>query len=233
MKNTVLFDLGGTLVYYFERHEFPSLLGQAIEEVQQCLRQQGLLRSSSETVWQRVKDEDHEAKDFRVRLLEERLMRIFQLDESVQSSDLITEMCRCFMKPIFARALRYDDALPTLRELKSCGFKTAIVSNTTWGSPSPLWREEIQRHGLCEYVDAIVCCRDVGWRKPAREIFEFTLEKLQVPMQQCVFIGDDPRWDFVGPRSVGMEAVLIQRSEGKHDAEEKPIQNLSELWDRL
>jgi hypothetical protein len=34
MKNTVLFDLGGTLAQYFERFEFPGILKQAITEVQ-------------------------------------------------------------------------------------------------------------------------------------------------------------------------------------------------------
>jgi len=37
MKDTVLFDLGNTLVYYFERHEFPGILKQAITEVQNYL----------------------------------------------------------------------------------------------------------------------------------------------------------------------------------------------------
>lgn len=229
MKNTVLFDLGGTLVHYFESAEFPDVLEQAITEVQNYLRQKGLLSISSKTVWRRVRDEDYEARDYRVRPLEERLVRIFQLDDSVQASGLIMTMCRCFMKPIFARGYRYEDVLPTLEELRSRGFKTAIVSNTTWGSPANLWREEVERFGLDEHVDAVVFCRDVGWRKPARQIFEFTLEKLQVLPQHCIFVGDDPRWDLVGPRAVGIEAVLIDRSEAMQDTGEEPIKNLYEL----
>ena len=33
MWNTVLFDLGNTLVAYYERHEFPAFLRQAISHV--------------------------------------------------------------------------------------------------------------------------------------------------------------------------------------------------------
>jgi len=37
MENAVLFDLGNTLVYYFERSEFPSIFEQAITEVEREL----------------------------------------------------------------------------------------------------------------------------------------------------------------------------------------------------
>ena len=233
MKNAVLFDLGNTLAQYFERSEFPDILEQAIAEVQNYLHQKGLLSVSPEAMWRRVRDENYEARDYRVRLLEERLVRIFRLDDSVQASGLIMAMCRCFMKPIFARGRCYEDALPTLQGLRFGGFKTAIVSNTTWGSPAVLWREEIERFSLSKYADVVVFCTDVGWRKPARQIFEFTLEKLQALPQHCIFVGDDPRWDLVGPRAVGIEAVLIDRRGTMYDAGEDSIQNLHELWGRL
>ena len=233
MKNTVLFDLGNTLVRYFERSESTAILQQAIAEVQNCLRQKNLLGISSDDMWQNVEEENHEAKDYRVRPLERRLVRIFQLEDSVHAEGLIMAMCRCFMKPVFARGRCYEDTIPALQRLKSEGFKTAIISNTPWGSPAVLWREEIARLGLGEYVDRIVFCRDVGWRKPARQIFEFTLEKLQAQPQQCIFVGDHPRWDLVGPRAAGIEAVLIDRRGTMHDAEEAPIHNLYEFLDRL
>ncbi len=235
MKTTVLFDLGGTLVHYFERHEFPDILKQAITEVQNYLLQKDILRVSPDDMWQKVREEDYESSDYRVRPLEERLARIFQLDDLAQSGDLITTMCRCFMKPIFARGCCYEDTLPTLKELKLRGFNTAIISNTTWGSPANLWRKELERLGLNAYMDAVVFCRDVGRRKPAKEVFEFTLKKLQAFPQQCIFVGDDPRWDLVGPRTVGIESILIDRRRVVQHAEKepKPIKNLNELLDKL
>ena len=208
MKDAVLFDLGNTLVRYYERSEFPSILEEAITEVQKFLGVKGLLCVFPEAIWQRVKEENYEFKDYRVRPLEERLVRIFQLEAL---SSLKMDMFRCFMKPIFARGYCYEDTLSTLGELKSKGLKTAIVSNTPWGSPADLWREQIKRLGLSDPVDAVVFCRDVGLRKPAKGIFEFALERLQASPGQCIFVGDDPRWDLVGPTAVGIEAVLIDR----------------------
>ena len=211
MTGAVLFDLGGTLVHYFERAEFPGILEQAIAEVSGYLQGQGLLRAPPEAVWQRVQEEDHEAADHRVRPLEGRLVRIYQLD-AVESSGLVLAMCRRFLRPILARGRRYEDAVAVLQELRRRGLQTAIVSNTTWGSPAQPWREEIERQGLAGLVDVTVFCRDVGWRKPARQIFEFAVRKLGLHPQDCLFVGDDPRWDVEGPRAVGMEAVQIDRS---------------------
>jgi putative hydrolase of the HAD superfamily len=234
MKKAVLFDVGNTLAQYFEMHEFPEILGQAITEVQNYLLQKDLLRVSLGDMWLKVREEDHESSDCSVRPLEERLVRIFQLDDSYQFSDLIMAMCRRFMKPIFSRGHLYQDTLPTLNELNSMNFQTAIVSNTTWGSPASLWREEIERLGLSAHVDAVVFCRDVGWRKPAKQIFECALEKLRVLPRNCVFVGDDPRWDLVGPRAVGITPMLIDRREVRGNAQEpRPIKSLNELLNKL
>ena len=93
----------------------------------------------------------------------------------------------------------------------------------------------MERLDLRAYMDAVVFCRDVGWRKPAKEIFEFTLKKLLALPHQCIFVGDDPRWDLVGPRAVGIETILIDRQGVMQHVEEepKPIKSLNELLDKL
>ena len=76
MAEAILFDLGNTLVQYFERTEFPSILEEAILEVRAHLLAMGLPAISTEEMWQSVRDEDYEAADHRVRSLEGRLARI-------------------------------------------------------------------------------------------------------------------------------------------------------------
>ncbi|MBM4050160.1 MAG: hypothetical protein FJ279_34120, partial [Planctomycetes bacterium] len=88
MTEAVLFDLGGTLAQYYERAEFPGILKQCISEAQEHLRRHSLLAVSTETMWQRVKDENHEAADYRVRPLEERLARIFGLERLPEDPEL-------------------------------------------------------------------------------------------------------------------------------------------------
>ncbi len=89
--------------------------------------------------------------------------------------------------------------MPTIQKLKTLGFRVRAVSNTTWGSPAYLWREEIRRLGLDKYLDRLFFCRDVGWRKPAKPIFMYALRELGVDPSRCLFVGDDPRWNLRGP----------------------------------
>ena len=56
---------------------------------------------------------------------------------------------------------------------------------------------------------------------------------MQALPQQCLFVGDDPKWDLAGPRAMGIEAVLIDRRGTMSPTEEIAIRNLNELWSRL
>lgn len=211
VKKAVLFDLGNTLVEYFSKAEQHSMLEQANRRVQARLRENGLLRVSWDVAWERALAENKEASDYHVIPLIERLARIFELDQPL-SRRLESDLCRCWLKPVFETARRYPDTLPVLRELRSRGIRTAIVSNTTWGSPGALWREHLRGLELVDEVDEVVFCTDVGWRKPAGRIFEHAMRKLGVSVSDCVFVGDDPRWDIAGPEAIGMDAVLIDRT---------------------
>jgi putative hydrolase of the HAD superfamily len=216
MTRAVLFDIGHTLVRYYQISEFPPILEKCLQSAATSLREDGWHGWDESEFAARVAAEDHEAPDFCVRPLRDRLARIFEVDESGQP-DLLTRACRSFMDPIFEIGVVYDDTIPCLTTLREMGYKTAIVSNTPWGSPADLWRDEIRRLGLAGYVDAVVCCGDVGWRKPAAPIFQRAMDELGVTVGECVFVGDDPRWDIVGPRAIGMEAVLIDRTGPKRD----------------
>jgi len=231
LPEAVLFDLGNTLVAYWERAQWPAVLHGAIEETMRFLAREGRLRVSADTVWQRVEGHNHELPGHRVYPLQERLVGIFGLAR--EEEVLLNEACWRFLAPMFARGQPYADVLATLAALRNAGVKTAIVSNSPWGSPAALWREEIERLGLRQQVDADVFCGDVGWRKPARPIFDLALRKLDVAPDRCLFVGDDPRWDLVGPRALGMRALLIDRTGRLAAPDECPIQSLDPLWDQL
>lgn len=207
MKRAVLFDLGNTLVSYYKMCDFHGILRQAIGQAARFLQKEEL----SEATWERASAENFESADYSVRSLEGRLTRIFELDPTGLTREQMIGLCRAFLMPIFVLAHVYDDAAPALVALREQGCRTAIISNTPWGSPGTLWREELVRLGLADKVDVTVFCTDCGWRKPARQVFDYALAKMDVTPEQCIFIGDDPRWDVAGPQLVGMEALLINR----------------------
>jgi putative hydrolase of the HAD superfamily len=143
-----------------------------------------------------------------------RFERIFGVSLTSHPS-LAAIACERFLAPIFAVGRVYDDTLPTLARLRETGIRTAIVSNTPWGSPPEPWRRELRRLGLSDAVDAVVLCGDVGWRKPAPDIFRNAVSKLGCEPAECIFVGDDLRWDIEGSAAVGMRPILVDR-DGRH-----------------
>jgi putative hydrolase of the HAD superfamily len=210
-KAAALFDLGETLVAYYTRPEFPLILDEALGNVRAELTGRGLPVPPAEEVAARAVAENHEAPDYRVRPLAGRLARIFGPPDWRPTVEESEAMCRRFMAPIFRRAALYDDVRPTLIALRAAGLRLAIVSNTPWGSPAMLWREEVARLGLADMVDATVFCDEAGWRKPARPIFELALARLGVGAGESLFVGDNLAWDVAGARAAGIDAVCIDR----------------------
>ncbi|MFW6159042.1 MAG: HAD family hydrolase [Planctomycetota bacterium] len=227
--DAVIFDLGNTLVSYYGPDEWPAVLDECIGQVASHLRDRGLWAGELAGLSERVAAERPTPEDHAVVPLEDRLIRIFQLDGDRLDADVLPAACRRFMRPIFARARPHDDVLPLLDRLGEQGYRTGIVSNIPWGGPAILWREELDRHRLLAAVHAVVFCRDAGFRKPARQPFDLVLRALGTRPDRSLFVGDDPRWDLAGPRAIGMDAVLVDRTGRNPDA----IHRLDELLDRL
>jgi putative hydrolase of the HAD superfamily len=210
----VLFDLGNTLAAYYHTSEFRPILTEAIGAVRDELSRRGLCRVSLESAMAAAIDENREAPDYRITPMVARFERIFQVSLTRDPS-LAATACERFLAPIFAVGRVYDDTLPTLARLRETGVRTAIVSNAPWGSPPEPWRRELRRLGLSDPVDAVVLCGDVGWRKPAPDIFRNAVSKLGCAPAECIFVGDDLRWDIEGSAAVGMRPILIDR-DGRH-----------------
>lgn len=212
----LLFDLGNTLVAYYRKEEFAPVLQRAVESSRSVLQQHGVTLGSVDEAMQRALAENREAPDYRFSPLLPRLQRIFRLPDPLPSS-LENQLTAAFMRPIFHTARIYEDALDALKTLRQQQIKTAVVSNSPWGSAPAMWQQELLRLGLRPLVDAAVFCGDVGWRKPAPAIFHHAANLLGEKPVDCLFVGDDPEWDIQGGSAAGMRTLLIDRA-GVHPA---------------
>jgi putative hydrolase of the HAD superfamily len=204
----VLFDLGNTLVGYYPAEEFPQVLRRCLRG---CAETLGWLdnREREEKLLASALQLNAERPDFSVRVLDVRLRELFATYGPLDDGTL-QAICRAFTRPIFERAALDPEALPLLESLRALGLRTAIVSNTPWGSAADVWREELARHGLLERVDASVFCVEVGYRKPHRAPFERALALLDVAPADAIFVGDDCRWDIIGAQNAGLRPVLLR-----------------------
>jgi putative hydrolase of the HAD superfamily len=97
-----------------------------------------------------------------------------------------------------------------VRSVRERGVRTALCTNNVreW---EPLWRSKLPE--IDEVFEVVVDSAFVGSRKPEREIYEITLERLgEVPAEECVFV-DDVDVNCQAARELGMHAVHFEDTE--------------------
>ena len=106
------------------------------------------------------------------------------------------------------RVRLHEDALPVVRELRSRGVGTALVSNCSHNT-TPV----VERLGLEEEFDVVILSFEVGSRKPQPAIYRAALEALgDVDPAHAVFVDDQvPYCD--GAAELGVRTRLIVRRE--------------------
>jgi HAD superfamily hydrolase (TIGR01509 family) len=98
------------------------------------------------------------------------------------------------------------DALQTLERMRSRGLRTAVASNAPF--PPEMLHRQVHVNGIAQRVDAVVFSSEVGRRKPAPELYLAALGPLGVAPARALHVGDRVVEDYVGPRRLGMRAVL-------------------------
>jgi putative hydrolase of the HAD superfamily len=99
-----------------------------------------------------------------------------------------------------------DSTHALLDSLRDRGLRIGLVSNAF--DPGWLLRNDLERMGLSDRIDAAVFSSDLGKRKPHPAIFEAALRELGVEPARALFVGDRRFEDIRGAKEVGMTAVL-------------------------
>ncbi|WP_027660107.1 HAD family hydrolase [Salinispora fenicalii] len=102
----------------------------------------------------------------------------------------------------------FADTLPVLRELRSRGVRTVVLSNNGLDI-----RSFLDRTGVSGLLDGVVLSFEVGLVKPDSAIFARALELLDVPGSQTLMVGDSPR-DDVGGASLQIRTLILPHTEG-------------------
>jgi putative hydrolase of the HAD superfamily len=97
-------------------------------------------------------------------------------------------------------------AAECLAALRATPLRLGLVSDVGLTSSDTL-RHRLDGFGLLAFFDAWAFSDETGWFKPAREAYRPILEILGVAPEEVVHVGDNPRTDVVGAKSLGMGAV--------------------------
>ena len=219
----VLFDFGGTLALGdLNKEEFRNSLFEYIRS---------LGFNGTESRFKRVR-----------RGMFERLMKARSQKREMRIEDLYQGMffdlglhpekvALDYIHDLYIRSFNVElvNGVKDVLEYLNERYNLAIVSN----SMSNVARHAIKRFNLEKYFDMIVISRDLGIRKPDREIFQFTLKNLGVESYEAVHVGDSLEDDVQGAKNAGMKTVWIKTGEDVNVQPDYTINSIKELTSLL
>jgi 2-haloalkanoic acid dehalogenase type II len=141
----------------------------------------------------------------------EQVLNYLLMSFSIDLGDKLTseDLLDAYFRELYSKRKVFADVLPTLRILQDNGIRLGIVSNTT----NPAFMKDIERKlsGLDPFIEFSIYSSAVPYRKPHPSIFMTAAEKLSLPVEDILFVGDSLDHDIQGAQQVGMKAVWINR----------------------
>ena len=123
--------------------------------------------------------------------------------KTIPSFDEYTEIVLRHFKHI---AEKYDFALPTLKKIRSMGYKTGLITN---GSAT-LQYKKLEMLELTNEFDEIIVSGDTPYEKPDKRIFLMMAEKMGIEPSEMMYVGDHPLNDIEGSRNAGCVSVWVK-----------------------
>jgi 2-haloalkanoic acid dehalogenase type II len=130
----------------------------------------------------------------------------------------------------FVDASLYPEVREVLSKLKARGLKIGLISNAYEEGINAC----LQKAGLGSAAfDVVVGVDTAQCMKPHPDIFKYALHKLNIQPEETIFVGDNVEIDYKGAENVGINALLINRTEKKERGSLKAITDLREILSRI
>lgn len=135
------------------------------------------------------------------------------------------ELLLDYMGEFSNHCIPFPGLLEMLRELKENHYKLGIISN----GKCQFQLDNIRALDIEKYFDTILISECEGMKKPDSEIFIKASEKLNVSLDESIFVGDHPLNDIKAAQSVEMIGIW-KRNFLSHDFKTNlVIDNLKQL----
>ncbi|OPX97342.1 MAG: Phosphoglycolate phosphatase [Syntrophorhabdus sp. PtaU1.Bin002] len=193
----LIFDIDGTLVDSFDAYR--EVFNQGVAEFDVGPISRDVLR-------------DYLAKGLSLR---EILQNVFVSP----MDDAAYEVCRAKILQLFKQVEQegvkpFTGTEALFRYLEAKGIKIGIATGRT-SSPEDEWLR-FRRLGLDRYISTIVTSREVEHRKPAPDAIIECSRRLNIPLEQCVIVGDTES-DIVAAKRAGAIAVAVTTGQENGD----------------
>jgi putative hydrolase of the HAD superfamily len=210
----VIFDLFGTLV-----DDFVSGIGQMNEELAGAL---GVPFDSFMGTWRRTAELRSAGAFQTVQASLEHACGLIGISASAEQIETAVGVrLRYTRNALQPRA----DALETLTELKTLGYKLGLISNCSIEIPI-LWPET----AFADLFDAVIFSGRDCLRKPDPRIYKLACERLGVAPERCVYVADGENFELTAARRVGLNPILIRNP---HRDNRKELFREAREWEGL
>jgi HAD superfamily hydrolase (TIGR01549 family) len=240
----VIFDMGGTLMYFMTP-------GQTFEDVEKAgaLAVYETLRARGHTLppqdealeiaWQHIWSlwmTLVDAYDPAALTLEKQLHAVAaKWETNSLTPDDVRALSDAYTSAIRASVSPLDGAADTLRALRDQGLRVGLISNTFW--PGDYHRKDLEHWELMPYLEHLVFSADVAAWKPYTEVFQMSLDALELEPDEAIYVGDSLFFDVYGAQRAGLRGgVWIEQPErmlpeGLEVTPDATIRRLPELLD--
>lgn len=131
----------------------------------------------------------------------------FENELNIKISDDFTSVELDFIH-IFRKEKLINGVTELLKYLSENNYRIFILSNSIFSGIS--LKIYLNYLGIGTYIEELFTSADIGFRKPAQEIFIHVIETLEINNpQQVYFIGDSLDKDYYGAKMVGLTPILI------------------------
>ncbi len=196
-QKAVLFDLFGTMVpmFSYAAHE------KTLREMEDML---GVNSHQFGTQW--IASEAKRISGYFPDTKSNVNMVLNRLQHKASQSQ-INRAIRCYTSFTRKSLVPQDGVLNFLRELRSNGFRTGLISNCAPEVPA-LW----EKTPFANLFDTTVFSCRIGFVKPSPEIYHAAIDSLNTSASNCIFVGDGSGDELAGAERVGMSSVLLRVS---------------------
>jgi 2-haloacid dehalogenase len=122
----------------------------------------------------------------------------------------------------------YPDAAGALEQIKTLGYRTAVLSNGTLH----MLLQAMQADDLWRHIDLCLSVDEMKIYKPDPAVYQYAAERLNVSPAQVCFLSSNV-WDLAGAASLGFRVVRVNRQnqpkEYQFAAVDAEIHSLAEL----
>jgi len=124
----------------------------------------------------------------------------------------------------------YPDVIPTLENLKE-NYSFIIISNAR----KEFIEIQMEKLNIKKYFKRVFSTvSDFSMVKKDGNVYRKVCEEMEIDNKEILHVGDDYKFDFLAPRSVGIKAIYLDRKSGKKgDFVINSLEHLPEMVSRF